>query len=117
MPETACAHPNPSPHQLGVQVEGTGEEQHSQLPVFSLQALIASVVAVGTGGKGRGTGPDFHQPRAYSLGCVSGWEALGWRDKRDRQRFLKLIQASNLLSTEAEEPYYTVEFTAAQGAE
>lgn len=60
------AHPNPSPHQLGVQVEGAGEEQHSQLPVFFLQALMALLVAVGVGGTGRGAGPDFGQPRAYS---------------------------------------------------
>lgn len=68
MPETAHARPNPSPHQLGVQVEGTGEEQHGRLPVFFLQALVASVVAVGARGTGRGAGPDFDLPRAYGWG-------------------------------------------------
>lgn len=94
--ETACAHPNPLPHQLRVQVNGTGEEQHGQLPVFLLQAPVALVVAVGTGGTGRGAGPAPDQPRACSWGCGSGWDTVGWRDRRSRQRFLELILASSL---------------------
>lgn len=114
--QTGCGPQNPPPHQLGVQVDGTGEEQHSCFPVFSLQAPVASVVAVGARGTGREVALTLTSPRAYSWDCASGWEALGWRDQKSRQRFLELIQASSGLGfTEVDEPYYSVAFSGAQG--
>lgn len=70
--------------------------------------------------RARGTGREvaltWTSPRAYSWDCASGWEALGWREQKSRQRFLELLQASSSLClTETDEPYYTVEFTGAQG--
>lgn len=67
-PATACAHLGHPPHQLGVQVEATGEEQHGHLPVFLLQALMASMVAVGAGGTGGGAGPDLGPVQGIQLG-------------------------------------------------
>lgn len=80
VPAAAQAHPGPPPHQLGVQVEGTGEQQHSGLPVPLLQALMAFMAAGGTRAQAKG----LFLTLAYSWGCgrvLGGGVGLGWTEE------------------------------------
>lgn len=63
--------PKPS-HQSWVQVEGSGEENHSCLPVLLLQASLASVVTVDREEQAEGLALTLHQPTAYSWGQDCG---------------------------------------------
>lgn len=70
---------------------------------------------MGAGAKAEGLALTLTGP-GHTAG-VPGWkDRMGrWRSRGRRLAFLELIQASSLLSTEAEERYYTVEITEAQG--